>query len=142
MINYTNKIHNSRAFPCGLGQYEVKKPWGKEIWMELNSFYAYKVISMNKGCKSSLQSHTTKIESNFIIKGQVELLIENEAGILCSFILKEGEGWSVPPGKKHRVIAISDYVALEVSSPHLDDVIRYQDDYNRTNGVIHDEHTL
>jgi len=25
------------------------KPWGKEVWLELNEFYCYKRIYINKG---------------------------------------------------------------------------------------------
>ena len=42
--------------------------------------------------------------------------------------------WVVPVRRKHRVIAKEDYTALEVSTPHLDDVVRFQDDTNRPDG--------
>ncbi len=42
--------------------------------------------------------------------------------------------------KKHRVIAKTTYTAVEVSTPHLDDVIRFKDDANRESGKIDDEH--
>lgn len=40
----------------------------------------------------------------------------------------------------HRVIAESDYTSVEVSTPELDDVIRWADDTNRGNGRIEVEH--
>ena len=55
-------------------------------------------------------------------------------------IYKAGEGWSVPLKTKHRVIALTDYTALEVSTPHLNDVKRFEDEYDRKDGKIEKEH--
>ena len=57
-----------------------------------------------------------------------------------SKIYKSGSGWTVPLCRKHRVIAKESYTALEVSTPHLNDVVRYQDDTNRKSGKINSEH--
>ena len=38
------------------------------------------------------------------------------------------------------MIAEKDYTAIEVSTPELDDVIRWQDDSNRNHGRIEKEH--
>lgn len=35
------------------------------------------------------------------------------------------------PLAKHRLTALEDSVFMEVSTPHLDDVIRVEDDYKR-----------
>jgi len=67
--------------------------------------------------------------------------LENDNGELESKVYTAGSGWTVPLGKKHRVIAKTSYTALEVSTPHLNDVVRYQDDTNRTSGKINSEHT-
>lgn len=137
---YKAKIDLSKKDKLSISSYRVEKPWGYEIWIELNEFYAYKLIHMNKGCRSSLQSHDFKFETNYVIEGEAEVILENENGILESFIYNAGAGWSVPLKTKHRVIAITDYTALEVSTPHLNDVIRYEDDSNRASGKINEEH--
>ena len=36
-----------------------------------------------------------------------------------------------PPNRKHRTEAIEDCRLIEVSTPHLDDVVRLEDDYKR-----------
>ena len=118
----------------------VSKPWGKEVWLELNNFYCYKRIFINKGFRTSLQYHEHKFETNYIIEGKAEVLLENDDGKMESKIYEVGSGWTVPLNRKHRVIAIESYTALEVSTPHLNDVIRYEDDTNRTSGKIDSEH--
>lgn len=140
--DYKEKIDNQKNDELSLSDYTVSKIWGSETWLELNEFYAFKIIKMKAGHKSSLQSHKYKVESNYIIDGKALVLLENKDGIMEEFEIHSGEGWTVPVGRKHRVIAITDYIALEVSSPHLDDVIRYQDDANRPSGKIDSEHSV
>ena len=118
----------------------VPKGWGFEKWMELNEFYAFKLIHMKAGNRSSLQRHEKKVEANYVFEGTAEVLLENDTGELESFIFDAGSGWVVPVGRKHRVIAITDYTAVEVSTPHLDDVQRFQDDTQRSDGKVNSEH--
>ena len=47
----------------------VEKPWGREIWLELNEKYCYKRIEIKAGFKTSYQFHNFKLETNYIIKG-------------------------------------------------------------------------
>jgi len=137
---YKDKIDNEKPDNLSVSGYRVEKPWGYELWLELNEFYAFKLIHMKKGNRCSLQSHEYKIEANYVIEGEAEVLLENDAGELESKIYKAGTGWTVPLNRKHRVIARESYTALEVSTPHLNDVIRYQDDTNRKSGKINKEH--
>ena len=138
--DYKDKIDDRKPSSLGLSGYTVSKPWGHEQWLELNEFYAYKVIHMKKGNQSSLQLHEKKVEANYVIDGVAEVLLENDDGELESSIFEAGTGWVVPVGRKHRVIAKTDYTALEVSTPHLDDVIRFHDDTGRGDGKIVSEH--
>ena len=67
-------------------------------------------------------------------------MLEGDNGELKSYHFEAGDGWVVPVRRKHRVIATEDYTALEVSTPHLDDVVRFQDDTARPSGKIDGEH--
>ena len=140
LSDYKEKIDEQKEHELDLSHCKVTKPWGHELWLELNEFYAYKLIHMKAGCQSSLQMHETKIEANYVIDGEAEVLLEDENGELKSHIFSKGSGWVIPKKRKHRVIARTDYTALEVSTPHLDDVIRFQDDTNRKSGKIEEEH--
>ena len=140
LLDYKEKIDEKKTHELDLSNYKVSKPWGHELWLELNQFYAYKVIHMKKGNQSSLQMHDMKIEANYVIDGEAEVLLEDDNGKLQSHIFSKGSGWVVPRKRKHRVIAKTDYTALEVSTPHLDDVIRFEDDTNRESGKIEHEH--
>ncbi len=118
----------------------VIKPWGKEIWLELNDKYCYKRIHINSGTKTSYQYHEKKHETNYIIEGEAEVWLENDEGIVEKKIMRGGEHFTVVPPKKHRVIAITNVILQEVSTPEVDDVIRLEDDTNREDGRIESEH--
>lgn len=118
----------------------ILKPWGKEEWLELNDRYCYKRIYINKGYRTSFQYHEYKIETNYIISGTAEIWLENDEGYVEKKIMKEGDFFNVKPPKKHRVIAITDIILQEVSTPEVDDVIRIEDDTNRVDGKIEGEH--
>ena len=137
---YKKPINDAKPDNLSVSTYRVEKPWGYELWLELNEFYAYKLIHMKKGNRCSLQSHDYKIEANYVIEGEAEVLLENDEGIMESKVYKKGMGWTVPLNRKHRVVAKESYTALEVSTPHLNDVVRYEDDTNRKSGKIEKEH--
>lgn len=118
----------------------VKKPWGKEIWLELNEKYCYKRIHINAGHRTSYQYHLKKLETNYLIEGQAEVWLENEEGVVEKTIMNGGDFFTVVPPRKHRVIALTDIILQEVSTPEVDDVVRIQDDAERPDGRIEDEH--
>lgn len=118
----------------------IIKPWGKEEWLELNDAYCYKRIYINAGYKTSYQYHNFKRETNFIISGEAEVWLENDEGVVEKKIMKAGEYFNVTPPKKHRVIALTDIILQEVSTPEVDDVIRIDDEFARANGKIEGEH--
>tara|TARA_B100000123_G_C25617978_1_gene378768 strand:- start:515 stop:811 length:297 start_codon:yes stop_codon:yes gene_type:complete len=95
---------------------------------------------MKAGFQSSLQWHEKKVETNYVIEGKAEVLLEKEDGTMESRIYEPGQGWCVPLKTKHRVIAVTDYTALECSTAHLNDCIRFEDDSDRGSGKIESEH--
>ena len=148
-------VDPGRRFParlCPLGDYTVSKPWGHEIWYTANGGrvpYVLKQIHMIAGRRSSLQSHQLKAETNYVIDGQVTVLNGTfapaggravEAAAIPRKTHGPRTGWTSSPGMLHRVIAETDYTAIEVSTPELDDVVRWEDDTGRGNGRIAAEH--
>lgn len=118
----------------------VNKPWGREEWLELNDRYCYKRIYINAGTRTSYQYHKQKLETNYIIEGEAEIWLENDLGVVEKTIMKAGDFFNVKPPKKHRVIAITDLILQEVSTPEVDDVIRIEDDTDRGDGRLESEH--
>lgn len=119
----------------------VSKPWGKEIWLELNDKYCYKRIYINAGTRTSYQYHENKLETNYIIEGKAEVWLENDECIVEKKVMKKDDFFTVVPPRKHRVIALTDLILQEVSTPEVDDVIRIADDTERGDGRITTEHS-
>jgi mannose-6-phosphate isomerase-like protein (cupin superfamily) len=108
---------------------KIDKPWGYElVWVE-NQHYVGKILHINSGHRLSRQYHNIK-EETFMIKSGI---INLEIGYPIEKILpmKEGEVFHCPPGTVHRMCATTDVDVFEVSTPHLDDVVRLEDDYSR-----------
>lgn len=119
---------------------EVTKPWGKEVWLELNDRYCFKRIHLNAGNRTSLQYHRQKLETSYFLEGQAEVWLENELGELEKRMVGPSDSFTVLPLRKHRVIAITDTIYLEASTPEVDDIVRVQDDTYRPDGRIDSEH--
>ena len=140
----------ARLFP--LSDYSVSKPWGYEIWYTENGGrvpYALKQIHMTAGKRSSLQSHRLKAETNYVVDGHVTVLngtlAPTDGGAVDAAAIPRQThgprtGWTSSPGIIHRVIAETDYTSIEVSTPELDNVVRWEDDTARGNGRIAAEH--
>jgi mannose-6-phosphate isomerase-like protein (cupin superfamily) len=111
---------------------KVEKPWGYElIWAE-NEHYVGKVLFVKAGESLSLQFHRVKDESWLVQGGRAKL----ELGSAGETMLKEeviapGATFRFRPGTVHRVTAIEDTTIIEVSTNHLDDVVRLEDRYGR-----------
>ena len=118
----------------------VQKHWGHEEWLELNKSYCFKRIYIKAGCRTSLQYHQFKLETNCIISGRAMMILENNGGIMEEKEICENDVITILPGRKHRITAITDIILHEVSTPEVDDVIRIEDDQNRPDGFIKYEH--
>jgi mannose-6-phosphate isomerase len=109
----------------------VDKPWGHEIIWSDTELYVGKILVVRAGQRLSLQYHLEKDESFLIDSGEVELLLDDDEGELRAQILREGDAVRILPGRRHRLRAITDCRVIEVSTPHLDDVVRVSDDFGR-----------
>ena len=63
--------------------------------------------------------------------GEMRFVIENDQGVMEEHILKPGMSFHIYPNRKHRMCAVQDCEVFEVSTPHLDDVVRLEDKYGR-----------
>lgn len=137
----------------------VVKPWGNgtidgiegvgELWLNYDKGenvgdrekrYVFKKLFVKAGTRMSFQYHVNKLETNHLISGEAEAWLENEAGEIEKSLVMAGDTWTIPCGRKHRIIALTDMVMLEASTPEVDDVVRIEDDTNRSNGRIENEH--
>lgn len=138
---------------CRAGDiYRVSKPWGHELWINgEHPCYAFKRIRIMAGTKTSLQYHRFKAETNVLFEGSARLHYSRGSQIPDATVSKEQidtvridavSSVQIPPRVLHRLEALTDLLLYEVSTPHLDDVVRVQDDARRPDGRVASEHGL
>jgi len=115
----------------GFSPRRVEKPWGWElIWAETDT-YVGKLLFVRAGEALSLQYHETKDESWLVREGRARLELGEAGDELEEVEIGAGDALRYPPGTLHRVTALEDTLIVEVSTPHLDDVVRVEDRYGR-----------
>ncbi len=109
----------------------TKRPWGSFTVFTNNEPSTVKILHINKGEEFSLQYHTHRQEFWKIIKGNPEVIINDQ-----KIYPKEGDEFVIEPRVDHRISAPKDDVfVLEISRGHFDedDIVRIEDKYNRVN---------
>lgn len=110
----------------------IYKPWGHELIWAHTDRYVGKILHVRAGEALSLQYHQVKDETIMVLSGRLnfEYFADGEEPAMHELNLREP--FHIPPGLRHRMIAIEDTDVLEVSSPELSDVVRLEDRYGRS----------
>jgi len=110
----------------------IDKPWGYELWWATAEEYVGKLLFVKAGESLSLQFHNEKDESWYILSGRAKIEI-GAAGdpVRESEVVGQGSAFRLRPGTVHRVEGVEDTMIIEVSTNHLDDVVRLEDRYGR-----------
>jgi mannose-6-phosphate isomerase len=111
---------------------KVEKPWGYElVWAE-SEHYVGKILFVKAGESLSLQFHRVKDESWLVQGGRAKLELGSAGdAVLKEEVIAAGATFRFRPGTVHRVTALEDTTIVEVSTNHLDDVVRLEDRYGR-----------
>ena len=114
----------------------VKKPWGSYTDHYRTDKVVFKLISINPNSQLSLQSHEDRQEMWVVLKGECTCYLEPvSCSCPTSKNLKEGDHIFVPINFKHRLSNESKTMCtiaeMQFGKCSEDDIIRYEDDYNR-----------
>jgi mannose-6-phosphate isomerase len=112
-------------------QRRVDKPWGHEIWWAKTDSYAGKILFVNSGHGFSLQTHREKDETSYLFSGRLRLIQGPTEDEIEELDIEAGGSWRNRPGVVHSIKALEDSIVFEVSTPHLHDVVRLKDRYDR-----------
>ena len=110
---------------------KVEKPWGYELLWATTEVYCGKLLFVRAGEEVSLELHRQKDETIYVHQGRVRFEIGEEEGALAADVVGPGAAFHLRPGTVHRLRALEDSLLLEVSTSHLDDVVRLEDRYGR-----------
>ena len=118
-----------------------KRPWGDYINLEKQVNYLLKMLIINPGEKTSLQSHNHRSERWFVVEGTPTIFLGKDRNHLKEFEAKEGETVFVDVKALHRIINKTDkpvylfekQIRVPGGAPlSEEDIIRYDDQYGRT----------
>lgn len=106
---------------------KVEKPWGYELHFTPDTLpYMGKILHIDAGKRLSLQYHDQKMESWYLLKGKVTIVLDGE-----EINMEPGKGFTTKVGEHHRLVGVEDSDILEVSTPEIGNTYRLEDDYAR-----------
>lgn len=132
----------------------IEKPWGYEvIWGKSASSDGYigKLLFIDAGERLSMQFHEIKEETILVKTGTLYIQTVGKASgnndfselmksAIEEIVLRPGDVIHIPPFTTHRFIAKEENVELiEVSTCFLNDVVRIEDDYGRSDESIDED---
>lgn len=112
----------------------VFRPWGSYEGIDDGHRYQVKRLTVNPGCKLSLQLHHHRAEHWIVVSGTARVTRGEE-----EILLTENQSTYIPLGVKHRLEnpGIVPLQLIEVQSGSYlgeDDIVRFADDWNRGKG--------
>jgi mannose-6-phosphate isomerase len=110
------------------------RPWGSFTVLEEGRGYKIKRIEVKPGHRLSLQMHHHRSEHWIVVSGTAKVVCGDQ-----EVLLSNNESTYVPQCTSHRLEnpGVIPLVLIEVQNGEYlgeDDIIRYQDDYARTEG--------
>ncbi len=108
-----------------------ERPWGRFEILRDKEHFKSKVIRVDAKQQISYQSHAKREEHWVIVKGRGEVILNEQV-----IPVQAGSYVKIPMGAKHRIRNTSDqpieFIEVQLGSYFgEDDIVRYQDDYNR-----------
>jgi mannose-1-phosphate guanylyltransferase/mannose-6-phosphate isomerase len=109
----------------------VYRPWGTYEGIDMGDRFQVKRITVKPGGKLSLQMHHHRAEHWIVVSGTAQVTKGDEV-----FLLSENQSTFIPLGVRHR-LENPGTIPLELievqSGSYLgeDDIVRFQDVYNR-----------
>lgn len=131
---HSNQFDKTKFTNIPFALKDTTKPWGYEIiFTKPEDPYTGKIIYLHAGKQFSLQIHDIKQETQMLVKGEAELIIDNEHGELTTIKMEPLKAYTILVGQRHRIKAITDAEIFEVSTPEKGTTYRLEDDYKRGN---------
>jgi len=130
-----HKYCKVRVIPRRIELRHIKKPWGSFDEYALNERSTVKILTVNPGARTSLQSHRHRKEFWVALDKGIRVQIGKE-----KIMLRRGSNILAKRGAKHRLQCEGRLAAriLEISIGEFseNDIVRYEDDYGRVTARV------
>ena len=103
---------------------KTPKPWGYEKVLIYTELYLLKELFLKEGYQSSYHYHVRKDETMLIMQGTGYIQFEDRREYFIT-----GDTVHIKPNERHTIVASTNTVLYEVSTPFLEDTTRVKDYY-------------
>jgi len=103
---------------------KTAKPWGYEKVQIITELYLLKELYIREGYQSSYHYHKNKDETMLIVRGTGYIEFDDRREYF-----EVGDTIHIKPYEKHTIVASTDTVLYEASTPFLEDTTRVKDFY-------------
>lgn len=103
---------------------KTPKPWGYEKVLIYTELYLLKELFLKEGYQSSYHYHVRKDETMLIMQGTGYIQFEDRREYFIA-----GDTVHIKPNERHTIVASTNTVLYEVSTPFLEDTTRVKDYY-------------
>jgi NDP-sugar pyrophosphorylase family protein len=103
---------------------KTAKPWGYEKVQIITELYLLKELYIREGYQSSYHFHKNKDETMLIMQGTGYIEFDDRKEYF-----ETGDTIHIKPYERHTIVASTDTVLYEASTPFLDDTTRVKDFY-------------
>lgn len=105
--------------------------WGVELLWIHTPAYTGKILfrKADPTYRGRVQYHINKDESFYLLSGRCQVRIDVGDGELTEFELGPGRAFHIPRYARHSIIALTDCIFIEASTPHFEDRINVDLDY-------------
>lgn len=101
---------------------EVKKVWGREVWIINIPYYCGKILEVLKGHHTSMHFHPIKHETMFCAEGEFRIDFCDKNGDVVSRTLRQGDSIVIPPSLPHSIHGVGEFnLMFEFSTEHHDE---------------------
>ena len=104
---------------------KTPKPWGYEKVLIYTELYLLKELFLKEGYQSSYHYHMRKDETMLITQGTGYIQFEDRKEYFIA-----GDTVHIKPNERHTIVASTNTVLYEVSTPFLEDTTRVKDYYS------------
>ena len=127
------KLLKKNKYPEGNQHRKIYRPWGFYESIVEESRWQVKLINVKPGETLSLQMHHHRSEHWVVVKGTAKVEIDSKISFL-----RENQSTYIPLGSKHRLsnpgkVTLSIIEVQNGSYLGEDDIIRFEDNYGRSN---------
>lgn len=105
--------------------------WGLEVLIGHTAAYTGKVLFRqgDPTYAGVMQYHVNKDETFYLFSGECLLRWDPGDGTVQTERIGPGRSFHVPRGARHSIVALTDCVFFEVSTPHFEDRVNVEGEY-------------